>query len=243
MRSTLLKLVLAACGIAHCSQMPAQTAAMRGDIASRRVPEFSAKGVPLLNALLQLGRDADVPLGIEFVDVDALHDRVNITLENKTFREVLDAILQSGQGYIWSAQHGVIFIQNQKLPLAPSSNLLEFVISEYALTRPTTLAEANMLLLMELDVRIHGTQGFAGSYNPGDVRKKIDPLRLTNKTVADILNTIVGSRKHAAWIAAAPPNKLAELPSSGLWKIIEYSGPARDYASELRQLPQFQAAE
>ncbi len=234
MQFLLVVLALASTGV-H-----AQTVPVRGEITSRPVREFSARGVPMLDALLQLGRETDVPLGIEYIDLHALRQPVSVALRDTTFGQVLDSILQYGQGYAWSTQNGVALIRNQKLPLAPSLNLFEFVIGKYTLPRPATLAEASMLLYMELDVRIHGTKGFAGSYNPGDVRGKIDPLRLTNKTVGEILNTILGNRKHAAWIATAPPEKLGNLQASGLWRIVEYSDPMRSYASELGQLPQFQ---
>jgi hypothetical protein len=48
--------------------------------------------------------------------------------------------------------------------------------------------------------------------------------------VRQVLNRLVSSTKKGAWVVRVQPCSLDQLPSGGLWTIIEYETPPRQYA-------------
>ena len=84
---------------------------------------------------------------------------------------------------------------------------------------------------MSLNNHLHPeVTGYAGEYDPGDPQNLIGPLELRNAPVRQVLNRLVSSTKKGAWVVRVQPCSLDQLPSGGLWTIIEYETPPRQYA-------------
>ena len=202
------------------------------------VTRFEANGVILLDAILQLAQQEQVPIGIEVVDAPMLSTVINRSFVKQKFGIVLGSLLAAGGKYQVSVKSGTILVSATWMPLG-TQNLFDILIPDYELQRPATLQEAGLLLYMTLDSQINGPTGFAGSYNPGDVRHVIGPLSIRDAKVREILCRIVSMRQYAAWVAKAPPNRLLEIPKGGLWDLLEYSNEPITIAAYLRNLPQF----
>ncbi|HEY6273051.1 MAG TPA: hypothetical protein VIX19_13810 [Terriglobales bacterium] len=80
--------------------------AQHEEAAARLVPSFDVNGGGLVEALLRLGEQERVPMGIEYVDADALEKPVKISLRQVTVAQALDALLPQESGYSWRLQDG-----------------------------------------------------------------------------------------------------------------------------------------
>lgn len=202
---------------------------------TKLVDSFRADKVSLIDALLQLARQEQIPLGIEYVDFEALEKPIAVNLGPATISEVLDAILKQGSGYSWSVQDCVVNVSHASIS-ENSGNLLNTRLPRFSVPS-VSLQEGSHVLEMTLDHEIHPqVQRWFGSFPAGTSPKRIGPLDLHNITVKQAVNRLVAEAGGAAWIVQVPPGKLGRLPSYGLWRIIEYDTAPRPYGPFLLQI-------
>jgi hypothetical protein len=184
---------------------------------------------------LKLGQQEHVALGIEYVSPEALEKPMSEDFRNATVGEIVRVLLGEGRGYTWRVRDGVLDVSHKSVATG-KGNLLDRVIPEFVIRR-CSLADASNVLYMSLNSQLHPeVTGYAGDYNPGDMQNLIGPLELRSPTVRQVLNRLIsGSNKKAAWVVRVPPDSLDQLPSGGLWTIIEYQTPPRQYAEDLRR--------
>ena len=204
-------------------------------IEGRRVNSFRVERVSVIDALLQLGRQEQIPMGIEYIDLQALEEPISVTTGPSTVAEVLNAILSKASGYSWSVRDGVVAISHASIG-RNHRNLLNWRLSHFSVTK-MTLADASHLLEMTLAHELQpDVKGWVGSYSPGNSRKTVGPLDLHDVSVRKALNRLVAQAGSAAWIVQVPPGGLGQLPSYGLWRIVEYETTAGPYAPFLLQI-------
>lgn len=189
-----------------------------------KIGEFSAGGVSRLEALVGLGREYDLPIGVECVRADMFQPAPTVSLHQPTLREAVDAVLPQPQRYRLLMSSGVLLVRcAPELPVR--RNVLAMSLPSFSIQR-ANLATAGTVVSMELQQQLaHRTLGFAGDYTPAPSGHDVGPLHIRAGTVESALNTIVRSYGRAAWVATAPPDKLGRLPSTGLWIILDYRDP------------------
>jgi hypothetical protein len=181
-----------------------------------------------------LGQEAGVPLGIEYVDREAVEERISVTLGETTVGGVLEELLGPRGDYRWRIEEGVVDITRAGVP-SGKQNLLDLRIREFSAPR-CSLADASHLLYSTLEAELHPEAGgSAGDYAPGDMQNVVGPIRMRNVPVRQVLNRLVGQSKNAAWIVQVLPYNLDKLPSSGLWAIVEYETTPVRYGELLRR--------
>jgi hypothetical protein len=211
-----------------CAGLARLSLAGSEDPTRRTIKGFHAHRISLLDALLQLGQQQKIPLGIEYIDSKAVTDPISLDTRPATIAQVLDAILAQQPGYAWSVQDGVIVITHKDVPNG-GRNLLNIVLPDFAIPRLHRV-DAGLSLQMALDKELHPeVQGWAGDY-PGEIPAvEIGPFSMHDVTVREALNRIVSEAGGAAWVVQVPPGNLDKLPSYGLWRIIEYENPPKLY--------------
>lgn len=198
-------------------------------VTSRTVGQFNAEGSTLFDAVLLLGQEQHIPLGIEYIDEEALQRPITVKVGAATVGQVLGAILKQEPGYSWSVNAGVIDVSHSGVP-AGSANLLNRILPDYSIPS-LSITEAGVMLDRDLYDSLHpGSQGFAGSYAGDILPLRVGPLSMRNVTVRQALNRIVGQAKDAAWVVQVKPTGLRGLPSYGLWKIVQYQSPPKSYS-------------
>jgi hypothetical protein len=178
---------------------------------SAKVDRFSVHKMSMVGALLLLGRQEKFPLGIEYIDQQAISKTLTLNIKGSTIAGALNAIVKTGKGYRWNIRNGVIDISNANMP-ADSGNLLYKQIPLFALPYRMPLEQANSILRISLATAIHPGLGTAGDF----------PVP-TDASVRDILNSLVRGAQQAAWIVNVPVVQLSSLPASGLWIVVEYN--------------------
>jgi len=203
-------------------------------ILRNHVASFRVERLPLLDALLQLGQQEDVPSGIEYVDRQVLEKPISVRMDETTVGEIREMLLGRHKGYSWHFREGVVTVSHAS-DGSGRENLLDRVIPKFSVLR-CTVGDASNLLRMDFQLELHPQiKGFAGDYSPGNSQNLIGPFKLRNVPVWKVLNRLVSANKKAAWIVQVPPGHLDKLPSYGLWTILEYENPPRRYAEALRK--------
>jgi len=176
----------------------------------------------MLEALLLLGQQEHVPLGIEYLDLEAVQKPISVNLHQTTFAEALKRILSNGKGYSWQLEGRVVTVGHGGVR---QKTALNRVLPEFSIPK-CSVQEANNALWMTLYNQLHPqVRGTLGDYNPGNFRYLLRPLKMHNASVREILHRFVSERVDAAWVVQVPSDHLIQLPPEGLWRIIEYDVP------------------
>ena len=177
------------------------------------------------DALLRLGGQEQVPMGIEYVSRESLEKLITEDFHNTTVEGILEHLLGS-KGYCWRVQDDVVDVSHKSVATG-KANLSNHVLPTFVIRR-CSVADASNVLYMSLNSQLHSeVTGYAGDYNPGDPQDLIGPLEMRNTTVRQILNRLVSANNRAAWVIRVQPGRLGQLPTGGLWTIIEYENPPR----------------
>jgi hypothetical protein len=146
-----------------------QASPLASELPSRPVASFDVRGLNLIDALLQLGQERQVPIGIEYIDAAAFRSRITLHVRNSTLGALLDAITH-GQGYRWLIHDGVVMVAHDGEPQS-RRNLLNTRIPEFAIDKEVTLQDASLKLLGALYWALNPhSAGIIGDY-PGEEPK------------------------------------------------------------------------
>jgi hypothetical protein len=99
-----------------------QTRPHGSDIPSPPVRSFNIRDLNMIDALLQLGQEQRIPIGIEYIDAAAFRSRITLHEQDAAVGRLLDTITH-GQGYSWFTVDKVIIVTHSGAPQGPK-NLL-----------------------------------------------------------------------------------------------------------------------
>jgi hypothetical protein len=178
----------------------------------------------MIDALLQLGQEQRIPIGIEYIDAAAaFSSRITLHEQDTTVGRLLDTIAH-GQDYSWFADRGVIIVTHNGA-LQGRKNLLHIRISQFTIAREVTLQAASLQLLGKLYFVLHPhATGIAGDYPSGNPQFLVGPWAMRNATLRQILNRIVSQHNNGAWVLQQAPWNLDKEPDYGLWRVFECDG-------------------
>ncbi|MGA2648295.1 MAG: hypothetical protein ABSF15_26705 [Candidatus Sulfotelmatobacter sp.] len=177
----------------------------------------------MIDALLQLGQEQRIPVGIEYIDGAAFRGQITLHEQGTAVGKLLDTITQP-LGYSWFVDGDVVMVTHRGAPQG-RKNLLDSRIPEFTLKRDVTLQAASLKLLGGLYFVLNPrSTGIVGDYPSGNPQFRIGPLRMKNPTVRQILNRVVSQHKNGAWVVQQAPWNMDKEPSYGLWRVFEYDG-------------------
>jgi len=166
----------------------------------------------MIDALLQLGQEQQVPIGIEYIDASAFRNQITLHVRNSTVGSLLDTITH-GQGYRWFIQDGVVLVTHDGEPQG-RKNLLNTRIPEFEIDKEITLQAASLKLLGALYwiLNPHST-GIVGDYPSGNPNFRVSPFKMKDATVRQILNRLVSRHGNGAWVVQQAPWNMDKDPS------------------------------
>lgn len=207
----------------HCSQEVASH--KRSSFENRvesRVAEFDVRGRPLVRAVLDLADQYQLPLGIEYVDSEAMWRPLNLKLSNKSVHEILEALVAQLPQYALRVSSGVVEIYSPKAR-ADRSNLLNTVLNHFETSGQSPRMTSWSIHASMMSER-HQMPNLAGSVLEPGHEPKIT-LNLKERKVYEILDALVAQNGESLWVTLVPPKKLSE-PGPKLWEV--YHLGARD---------------
>jgi hypothetical protein len=219
---TILALSVLAC-LSASPRTLGQTRSNWSKIASRSVSSFNIQQLNMIDALLQLGQEQRIPVGIEYIDAAAFRSRITLHEQGTTVGKLLDTITNP-LGYSWFVDGDVVMVTHSGAPQG-SKNLLDSRIPEFSLKRDATLQAASLRLIGELYFVQHPhATGIGGDYPSGNPQFRVGPWTMRNATVRRILNRIVSQHNNGAWVVQQAPWNMDKELSYGLWRVFEYDG-------------------
>jgi hypothetical protein len=206
-------LLLAACAVA-------QDNAQDADIWEKPVASFNVDGIRM-DAVLQLAKQQDLPLGIEYVGAK-MFEPVTIHAEAKNLRAVLNMLFPAGSGFQLNVQNGVLNVSHSDVPRG-RPNVLDRVLANFSMGRwPLWLAVDKLRSTIGQQLRPRFPYGFGASVSgPREPEREVGPFSLSQVTIRQALDRIVRDRREAVWMAQALPENLGssgDLPCA----IFEY---------------------
>lgn len=205
-----------------------------GPLSARAIEPQDIVGVPLVDALLEIGQREHIPIGIEYVDEKSLSATISVHSKETTVAGALSVVLPRSSGYTWSERYGVIDVTHTGVPTG-NRNLLDHVLPAFDAPRSSLdkfSFELEMALLHDLSPE---TAGFGGDYISSDPPVLVGPLRLRGASVREILSRAASQEHPAAWVITVPPAGLGQASSNGLWKMLPYTEPPTRYSPVLLQ--------
>jgi hypothetical protein len=178
--------------------------------------DFTSKGVGLTETLLKFAQEEHLPVAIEYLDRASIDQPIDVSLQNKTVRQVLDSILRNGHGYSWRLRNGIVEITNRRAS-KHGDGQLNRVIPVFEISEGETVKLASAMLWWNLQIAQDSNlkeKGFAGDIMGAS--SSVKPTTLHNRTVRQILSYIVLNSRAEGWIVAGPPECLGFTPYCGL---------------------------
>jgi len=112
------------------------------------------------DALLRLGGQEQVPMGIEYVSRESLEKLITEDFHNTTVEGILEHLLGS-KGYCWRVQDDVVDVSHKSVTTG-KANLLNHVLPTFVIRR-CSVADASNVLYMSLNSQLHSeVTGYAG---------------------------------------------------------------------------------
>lgn len=187
-----------------------------------------------LSALVRLGQQTNVCLGIEVTDPDLLSPSVSAIAQNKELGAVIREILKNSQQYEVVVGDGIVLVHVAGRSTIPTQ--LDVVVPEYKIDS-LTVPEASLALFFRLKrLDDPSIQGFGGNYSDRFPEDKVLPIDEHGKTARDLLTKVVTNSRSGAWIAGPCP--MVELRTSGqtCWTILEYRNDPEALARQVSNI-------
>ena len=179
-----------------------------------RVAKFDAEGRPMVRAILDLADEYQIPLGIEYIDRDAVWRPLKLKLIDKSVREILERLVAQLPQYKLKVSSGVVEIYSPTAR-ADASNLLNTTINHFESSNTPRMT--SWALHDAMASERHQVPNLAGSVLEPGHEPKIT-LNLKGRRVYEILDDLVAQRGQSLWVPVVPPQKLSE-PGPKLWEV------------------------
>lgn len=225
--------LLTVCLVMRCDLVSQGSRIGSTDSLQRHIKGFKVKGVTPVEALLQLGRENDACVGIEYIGPELAQRSLVLEVRNTTVGEVIKQILASTRKYAFHEQDGVVLVRNTQLT---EGTWLDLKISTFQVNQASVQEVSNVLFMQlrsELDPK---PGGFAGTYAPGDLKNLIGPFTERGRTLRQLLNLIVVRSKGGMWIADQSVIRDPGVQPQRFWTILEYSQPIAENLAVLRMI-------
>ena len=180
------------------------------------IERFDSGGRPLIDSILELAYEYQVPMGLEYLDREAIRRPLAVKLQNKSVREVLAALVGEVPDYRVNFSSGIVEIYSPRARDTPSI-LLNTMIDKFEVENADaqeTSAELFAVLAQKLNPRTAVFQSIAA----GSLGSSKVTLRLEKVRIREILNTLVAMNGAAVWVVKVPPERLSKLQGD-LWYI------------------------
>ena len=152
------------------------------------IDRFSTCGRTLVDSMIELAYEYQIPMAIEYADREATTRPINLEFHNKSLREMVEAIVKQNQQYRVSFSNGIVDVFSPRARDDPS-NLLNKVLKDFSVTEMET-READFQLFCAV-AQAAGSQGCGGSLAVGQWEPFRITLHMQNARTYEILNAIV----------------------------------------------------
>ncbi|HEV2231823.1 MAG TPA: hypothetical protein VGV68_00310 [Terriglobia bacterium] len=185
-----------------------------------QLKSFDSGGRTLVQAVIDLAYEYRLPLGLEYVDQEAVRRPLNIKLRGSSVRKTILTLTNEVPEYSASFSGGVVHIYSPRARSNPA-NILNIIIHHFVVTDADP-QEASTKLLEALVHAAGVRKGIVESTAIGSPIKV--SVHMENAKVYEILDAIVGQQPTLMWTVTAPPGKLSVVQGD-LWYVYPLDPP------------------
>lgn len=196
----------------------------RGDLVAKldKRVDFRTSRRTLIQILVGLAYDYQVPMGIEYVNSEAKTQQIDLYFHNEPLRLIIKSIIAQLPQYAVDFGEAVQIYSPQAR--RNPSNLLNRSIKEYSAVDADT-EEAGLELACSLSRELTPGAFCGGSIAAGQWGPVKVTLHVQNARVYEILDAIVGQNGEAIWVVTTPTERLSKMQVGGLWHIYPLQPP------------------
>ncbi len=180
------------------------------------IPRFDNTGRPLVESILELAYEYHLPMGLEYVNRDAVRRPLDLKLRDSSVRDIIASLVTQVPGYQVSFSNGIVQIYSPKARADPS-NLLNAVIDNFEVKDRDAQA-TSVDVFTALAVKLNPRTNVVSSTAVGSLGSSKLTLQLQKKKVREILDTIVATNGAAIWVVRVPPERLSKFEGT-FWYI------------------------
>jgi hypothetical protein len=159
----------------------------------KRVTSYSLGPSSLVEALVHVSNDFQIPMGIAWVDSPTAAAKTPFTGKNLTVREILDNIVSAQPGYEVRVRNGVVQISPSRDLIPDNQNFLKLRIHSFE-AHDEFVEIASFKLHMLITPRKYGQMSIGATGN-----SRVD-LELKDPTVEDALDALAGASNRKIWV-------------------------------------------
>jgi hypothetical protein len=198
----------------------------------KAVESFDIERGNLVQALIKLGTEQHIPMGIEYVDLEAVEKPISVHLGRTTVGQAVGAMLSNLSGYRVRAEGPVLIISHVKTP-SGRRNVLNRVLPRLVIKR-TLLGFADGEVCLALLHALHPrAKGFVGDLHAERTHRFVGPIELRNVTVRQALNRLVAEYRDAAWAVQVPATQMdGAFWQCRVWTVFQYGPTAPEHESQ-----------
>jgi hypothetical protein len=189
-RLILLLLLFQYSGTAETSSPGAQDLS---SILNKRVTNYNLGPSRLVEALVHVSNDFQIPLGIAWVESPTADAKTPFAWKNATVQEIIDSIVRTQAGYEVRVKNGVVQISPSRDQIADNQNFLKVKLPSFE-AHNDFVEMASVKLHMLVTPRKYGQLSIGAT---GDSR--VD-LELKNPTVEEALDALAVASDHKIWV-------------------------------------------
>lgn len=209
--------------LAPCSQISRANSPGIREKLDKRVKHYDTVSRPMIACVLELAYEYEIPIGIEFVNREAMTRPIDIQAQDQTVRALLTSIVQQIPDYHVSFADGLVEIFSSSAR-DDASNMLNRIVKTFSI-KDQDAGIANRELACALARETDASAVCVSSIARGQLGAQKITLNLTNAKVYQIVNAIVAQNGKAAWTVIAPPSSLTNPHSNDLWHIYPLEAP------------------
>lgn len=172
------------------------------------IERFDANNQVALQALLRFGFENRIPMGIVLNDRSLCETTIDFKSKNTRLRATLAALISKVPNYNWTIENGTVVLRPTAV-MQDDLTLLDMMIPRFA-APAGPLKEQRLYLWMDVRAILRPDEGTILNSLSSEADIKYPPLRLTNMTVEQILNTLVSRPPYGAWILHPIANDLRQ---------------------------------
>jgi hypothetical protein len=196
------------------------------DKLDKKVEHFETAGRTLIESVLNIAYQHELPMGIEYLNREALTRPIDLRFQKESTREILTTLTRQIPGYQITFSDGLVNIFDPRARQDPS-NLLNRVIKNFnVMGRDAT--EVNAELACALAQEIDPSSVCVSSIAKGQLGTQKITIHLRNAKVYELIDVIVAKNGRAVWTVIVPPSRLTGSDSSDLWHIYPLQAPFKE---------------
>lgn len=162
-------------------------------VLSKRVTSYSLGPSSLVEALVHVSNDFQIPIGIAWVNSPTANAKTSYAWKNITVREIVDNIVRTQAGYEVRVKNGVVLVSPSHDLIPDSQNFLKLRL-QYFESHDNFVEIASFKLHMLVTPLKNGQMSIGAT---GD--SKVD-VELKNPTVEEALDAIAVASNRKIWV-------------------------------------------